>query len=183
MLSAAHRATGAQGLWKDLDNFVGTSARRYGFIIRAAVNASSAPPPPPPPTATAASNAAVLLAPLSPRGLAATAAAAGIPSPQPVVVVPLGFMIYDGPVWIYESIGPYADLFITSTTASKLLQIYEAAATPVVDTDYTTATPDSAMWAAGTIDASTLTYNSTTDRTQAVVSDFGFVKTKKNNRK
>jgi hypothetical protein len=83
-------------------------------------------------------------------------------------------MIYDGPIWIYEAIGPYADLFITSTTASKLLQIYDVGGTPVVDTDYSTATPDSAMWATGKINTSTLTYNSTTDRTQVVVPGFGY---------
>jgi hypothetical protein len=84
--------------------------------------------------------------------------------------VPLAFMIYDGPIWVYQNLAPYVDLFVTSTTASRLLEIYEASGKPVVDTDYTTGTPDSAMWSQG--DISSLVFNTTSGKTEAVVPGF-----------
>jgi hypothetical protein len=86
--------------------------------------------------------------------------------------VPLAFMIYDGPTWVYQNLAPFADLFVTSTTASRLLEIYEASGKPLVDTDYTVATPDSAMWAQGNL--SSLEFNASSGETQARVPGFKY---------
>ena len=86
--------------------------------------------------------------------------------------VPLAFMIYDGPTWVYKNLAPYADLFVTSATASRLLEIYEASRRPLVDTDYTVATPDSAMWSEGNISA--LEFNASSGKTQARVPGFKY---------
>jgi hypothetical protein len=85
---------------------------------------------------------------------------------------PLAFMIYDGPTWVYAHLAPYADLFVTSTTASRLTDIYAASGRPVVDVDYTTATPDSGMWAQAPI--SSLDFNVTNGKTQVQVPGFKY---------
>ena len=64
---------------------------------------------------------------------------------------PLAAMIYDGPTFVYAALGRFVDMFVTNAVPSHLLDIYAAAGKPIVDTDYTTATPDSALWGAGTI--------------------------------
>ena len=85
---------------------------------------------------------------------------------------PVAFMIYDGPTWVYSQLAPYADLFVTSTTISRLAEIYAASGRPLVDTDYTTATPDSAMWAQAPIIS--LEFNVTGGKTQARAPGFKY---------
>jgi hypothetical protein len=81
-------------------------------------------------------------------------------------------MIYDGPLFVYQNLAEYVDLFITSTSADRLLEIYDCSSKPIVDTDYTTGTPDSAMWSSGKI--TSLSFNSTSGRTRATVPGFGY---------